>query len=498
MFYVLLLEDSKLDAQIVAGQLEDAGLPTELIRVESREAFSHALAEREFEIILSDYNVPGFGGDEALALARALRPEVPFIFVSGALGEHTAIDLLKRGATDYVLKDQLERLVPSIERALREAREKLERQRAEEKLRERERTLSTLMSNLPGLAFRRTSVRPWRLEFASDGCRALTGYDAEAFYRSPALVWDALVHPADLERVVAEARGAFERGAQLTTTYRIRTQAGEERWVWERSVAQERWPEAGSSVEGFAIDITQQREAEAEVERRIEFEQQLIGIVSHDLRNPLNSITLGAATLLKQEGLNPAGTKAVRRILASAERAARMIRDLLDFTQARLGGGIPVVKRPCELRGLLAQVVEEFEHTHADRELVLQPVADVVCAWDPDRMTQAITNLISNALSYSPTDSTVTVHSYVQGEAAVVEVHNVGAPIPSERLPTLFKPLSRGHAGVDLSTRSIGLGLYIVQSIVRAHGGTVHVRSNAADGTTFALHVPMHMEEHAP
>ena len=118
---VLFLEDSLLDAELVLSRMEEEGLRVELERVESRLAFTTSLERERLDLILCDYNVPGFGGQEALALARARRPETPFLFVSGALGEDTAIELLKRGATDYVLKDRLERLVPSIERALREA-----------------------------------------------------------------------------------------------------------------------------------------------------------------------------------------------------------------------------------------------------------------------------------------------------------------------------------------------------------------------------------------
>jgi len=495
MLHVLLLEDSKLDAQIIAAHLEEGGLPVELARVESRTTFERALQTGPVDLILSDYNIPGFGGDEALVVARRECPHTPFIFVSGALGEHAAVELLKRGATDYVLKDRLERLVPSVERALRESSEKAERHKAEERLRERERTLSTLMRNLPGMAFRRAYSRPWRIQFASDGCRPLTGYEPSTLYAWDELGWESVMHPDDVARVEEELRAAMAEGRQLTTTYRIRTASGEERWVWERSQVHPALGSDDASVEGFATDITQQKETEAEVRRRIEFEQQLIGIVSHDLRTPLNSITLGAAALLRQEGLNPAGTRSVRRILASAERAARMIRDLLDFTQARLGGGIPVTPRAVSLHALLSQVVEEFEHSHPERKIDLLEASEIEAEWDPDRIMQALTNLIGNAVAYSPRETTVTLRSRLEGAEAVIEVHNLGEPIPESRMASLFKPLSRGAGKVDLQTRSIGLGLYIVHSIARAHDGEVSVRSSAEDGTTFALRLPRRAKE---
>ncbi|MDB4985091.1 MAG: sensor signal transduction histidine kinase [Myxococcaceae bacterium] len=491
MLQVLLLEDSKLDAQIVAAELEERRC--ELTRVESRAAFRAALDSCSYDLILSDYRVPGFGGDEALVVARDQCPDIPFIFVSGALGEETAIDLLKRGATDYVLKDRLERLVPSVDRALREAREKAERQRAEQLLREREQTLSTLMSNLPGMAFRRDLERPWRLRFASRGCHALTGSEPEALYDCEQ-GWERFMHPLDVARFEEEARSAYAAGVQLTSTYRILTPSGQERWVWERSAAMAT-PERGSqSVEGFATDITQQKAAEAEVSRRIEFEQQLIGIVSHDLRNPLNAITLGAARLIKQDGLQEATTRSVRRILASAERAARMIRDLLDFTQARLGGGIPLVPQLVDVAELLGQVVEEFEHAHPERKLDLVCSGPLLARCDADRIVQALTNLAGNAITYSAPGTAIGLHGHLAAGDVLLEVHNLGEPIPEERMLELFKPLSRGVKTVDLQTRSIGLGLFIVDSIARAHGGGVTVRSNAEEGTTFVLRIPQQLE----
>lgn len=490
---LLLLDDSRLDAQLVEVALEQAGLRADVTRAAGRAEFFAALEGPPFDVVLSDYNVPGFRGEEALTAALARSPVTPFIFVSGAIGEHTAIDLVQRGATDYVLKDRLDRLGPSVERALRERDQILERRRAEEALRERERVLSTLIGNLPGVAFRRRRELPWRLSFASDGCRELCGYLPEQLCEDAALGWDALIHPDDLPRVLAEIEAALRAGQQVTTTYRIRTAGGEERWVWERSSALPAVDGAASDdLEGFATDITQQKLAEQELRQRIEFEQQLLGIVSHDLRNPLTAITLGASLLVKREGLDEVSTASVRRILASAERAGRMIKDLLDFTQIRLGEGLPIVTREMELEPIVLQVMEELLHTHPTRRIAFENKApdDAFGVWDPDRVAQALTNLVGNALTYSPPDTVVTVRVHADDEGARLEVHNLGEAIPPERVPLLFQPLSRGERAIGFQTRSIGLGLFIVDSIARAHGGAVSVSSTPVEGTTFTLALP--------
>jgi len=339
---LLLVEDSALDAELITAQLEDGGLLFDLTRVYSAKSFHTALAGHRFDLILSDYSIPDFDGLSALSACQRVCPEVPFLFVSGALGEERAIELLKCGATDYILKNRLERLVPSIQRALREAHERRERRLAEARLQEREHTLSTLMANLPGMAYRCNVHRQsWYLDFASEGCLALTGWPPESFLPGGPLSWDRIVHPEDLERLANEVQLTLSERRQLATTYRIRTRDGEERWLWSRALPRPGPDGAMEYIEGFVTDITQQKLAEEEVKRRIEFEQQLVGIVSHDLRNPLAAITFGASALLKREGLDDKVTGSVRRILSSAERAGRMIRDLLDFTQARLGS-IPI------------------------------------------------------------------------------------------------------------------------------------------------------------
>ncbi|MCI0670368.1 MAG: HAMP domain-containing histidine kinase, partial [Myxococcaceae bacterium] len=224
-----------------------------------------------------------------------------------------------------------------------------------------------------------------------------------------------------------------------------------------------------------------------------EFEQQLLGIVSHDLRTPLSAILVGTQTLLRREGLDERGTAAVTRIQRSAERGVRMVRDLLDFTQARLGGGIQVTRRPLDLHALVRSVVEELEAVYPEREVRLMSEGKGEGAWDSDRLAQVVSNLVSNALKYSPRGTPVEVRTVGEDGSVTLQVHNAGEPIAPGLLSRIFEPMQRGSAQVDLQSlqsRSVGLGLYIVRHLVQAHGGTIDVRSTAEEGTTFTVRLP--------
>jgi PAS domain S-box-containing protein len=237
-------------------------------------------------------------------------------------------------------------------------------------------------------------------------------------------------------------------------------------------------------------DLREQKRHEAELQRRAHFEQQLIGIVSHDLKNPISAITMSAATVLRRSDLEERLRKPLGRILSSAERATRMIRDLLDFTQARLGEGLPIQPEAMDFHALTRQVVDEIRDANPERVLHVEQQGDGHGAWDGDRMAQVLGNLLSNALHYSPAGTPVRVRTRGDESAVVLEVHNEGASIPDELLSRLFQPMQRGASAHDGSARSVGLGLYIVDQVVRAHGGQVDVRSTGAEGTTFRVRLP--------
>jgi signal transduction histidine kinase len=244
-------------------------------------------------------------------------------------------------------------------------------------------------------------------------------------------------------------------------------------------------------IGAMVMDITERRRQEEELRRTAEFRERFLGIVSHDLRGPLQSILLSANVLMRSDCVVDHHLKSVRRIATSAERMERMISDLLDFTRGRLGGGIPIHPRPMNLRHLCRHVLEELEVGHPERELRLEAPGDFRGEWDPDRLAQVFGNLGKNALDYSPARTPVSFVLRDEGDTLQVEVCNAGPPIPGELLPRIFEPFRRAE-GEDRHTAGLGLGLFIVQQIIRAHGGSIAVRSTAAEGTTFSVRLPRH------
>ncbi len=354
----------------------------------------------------------------------------------------------------------------------------------EQALQESEREYRTLSESMPQVVW---TARPdGRLDYVN---QSLAGYIGKSVEEALGLQWYDLVHPEDLTPTVERWKHSLASGEVYQVEHRLQRADGAYRWFLTRAVSMP--GPGGRPVKWFgtSTDIEDLKHAENELRRRAEFEQQLVGIVSHDLRNPLNAINLATVTMLRRPGLDERQRTTISRVQSSADRAIRMIRDLLDFTQARLGGGIPVIRKALDLRELTQQVVDEVRLAHPDRKLELVCGEEARGEWDPDRVAQVLTNLMSNALHYSPPGTPVRVALRGEAEDIVLEVSNQGEPIPASVLPRLFEPLERGTQK-DQASRSIGLGLFIVKSIVLAHGGTVEVRSTASEGTTFAVWLP--------
>ena len=217
------------------------------------------------------------------------------------------------------------------------------------------------------------------------------------------------------------------------------------------------------------------------------FRDQFIGVLSHDLRTPLGAVTAGAALLAAPEDNPERRARVVTRIMSSAQRMERMVADLLDLTRTRLGGAIPLERRPADLRDVCEEALLEIRAAQPHVAVQFSATGDLRGHWDADRLAQVVWNLVGNAVQHGG-GTPVTLEAREEGDAVTFAVSNGGAPIPPKLLTGVFEPLTRGHA--ESPSQSIGLGLFIARAIVTAHGGDIQVSSSAQAGTTFTVVLP--------
>ena len=481
----VLLVDDNADMRAYVRRLLEGRYTVET--AENGQAALEAILRRVPDLVLSDVMMPGLDG---FGLLRRLREVprtrgVPVILLSARAGEEATVEGLRHGATDYLVKPFSAReLLARVEGNIASARAHEEKRQAE---REREKLAAVVeqssdfvgMGDLQG-----------RVLYVNEAGRRLVGLRGQDDVRRTQVLDffleedRAFVRDHILPAVATHGRWEgefrfrhFVTGAAIPIHYNF---------------FQLTDVETGEPV-GIATvtrDISERKRRETEAQRRAEFEKQLIGIVSHDLRNPINAILLSAQTLLRRDELSDHATRNALRIVSSAERATRLIRDLLDFTQARLGSGIPIRRAPMNFHEAIWQALEEVQTAFPERGVLFERDGDGQGHWDGERLQQVVQNLVTNALRYSPPETSVRVRSHADGVTAVLRVHNEGPPIPEELLPRLFQAMQRGALDPDFTSRSVGLGLFIVQQVVRAHGGQVDVRSTADEGTTFTVRLP--------
>lgn len=223
--------------------------------------------------------------------------------------------------------------------------------------------------------------------------------------------------------------------------------------------------------------------------------EMFLAILGHDLRTPLGAIYTSSKFMLDTEELAEPHLTLTSRIASSSTRMASMVGDLLDFTRSRLGSGIPIVRAEMNVAKVVHEVVDEIVAAHPDRKVEIERRGEELRGeWDCARISQAITNLITNALEHGSEGATVTVE--VCGDAKEIEIaiHNQGPPIPPEKLNGIFNPMKAQEETVTAAsagpTGNLGLGLYIADRIIIAHQGRIEVKSSGGRGTTFTVHLP--------
>jgi signal transduction histidine kinase len=304
----------------------------------------------------------------------------------------------------------------------------------------------------------------------------------------------------------AEATAAEEHGAgRAESGFTIEQMVSEYRALrasvirlWSRS--------RGALGPGDLVDLTRFNEAidQSLAESVTRYTQELddskemfLAILGHDLRTPLGAILTSAKFMLETQALQEPSLTLTSRIASSSTRMMHMVGALLDFTRSRLGGGIPIVREEVNMGKVVHDVVDEISAAHPTRTIEVDARGEQQGEWDAARISQALTNLVVNALEHGSKTAAVTVETCGDDDREItIAVHNSGRAIPPERLNGIFNPMKPRDMTDDTAAGgphgNLGLGLYIADRIVNAHQGRIEVESSEEHGTTFTVHLPRH------
>ncbi|MEH1944693.1 MAG: response regulator [Nostoc sp.] len=498
----LLLEDSMLDAELTQAMLTEGGINCELIRVETGADFLAAVQAEAFDLILADYALPSFDGISALEIARNQCPEVPFIFVSAALGEELAIEALKNGATDYVLKQRLGRLVPSVQRALREAKERRERKGAEKSLQKSEARYRRIVdTSYEGIWMIDSQTQT---EYVNQRLSQMLGYPAEEMLgRSMFDFIDRIDGITPEEKL----KWLEKEGSDLKEA-RLRCKDGS--YIWTLISARAILNEQNEFLGAIAMltDITDRKRTESERDRLLQLEKrareeaeaanqikdEFLAVLSHELRSPLNPI-LGWAKLLQMRKFEEIPLKkALETIERNAKLQAQLIEDLLDVSRI-LQGKLNLNMMPVNLASTIEAAMETV-HLAAEAktiqiETMLDPTVGKVLG-DSARLQQVLWNLLSNAVKFTATGGQVNVRLECIDAQAQITVSDTGKGIHPDFLPHVFDYFRQGDSTTTRKFGGLGLGLAIARHLIEMHGGTVCAESLGEEqGAIFTVRLPL-------
>lgn len=494
---ILHLEDNDFDAEIVERTLRKAGLNPVVTRVTGVESFEKALNSGEFDVALCDYSVPGFNGFAALQEIRLKAPDLPVILLSGALGEEEAVECLRNGATDYILKGRLHRLVPAIRRALEEARLRREHRKADEALRLNEERLRCVLMATDDAVYDLNVVT--KKIWWNQGLRMLFGYNPREV-EADLNWWETNIHPEDRIRVVNSFAGAVQgRASAWEEEYRFYCSDGSYSWVYDRGYILREPSGKASRVVGAMMDITEKKRLESEVLRaqRMDTIGSIAGGVAHDLNNMLTPI-LVASDLLSDFVSGPEAEQFLELIRKSVVKGTDLVQQIVAFAK-----GSGDVKTLIDLKEFGEESLALVKRTFPRNVKVEFEVEPNVRAGygNKTQLHQVLLNLCVNARDAMPSGGTVKVrigeetktHSPEAGTEfdaphrfVVLEVEDTGCGISAENLGKLFSPFfSTKKAG-----QGTGLGLPTVRNIVKAHQGYITVASEVGKGTKFSVFLP--------
>lgn len=469
---VLVLEDSALDSELVHEHLRIAGYNFEAWTATNRKDFEEYFAQREYDLILADYSLPDFDGLTALKMVRQQDKFLPFIFVSGALGEHVAVETLHQGATDYVLKQRMERLIPAVSRALKEYAERLSRLEAEALLRHSEQLFQQVTNALPAMVW--TTDHTGTLTYRNDAWNEFVGdNDATSWCHTD------FMHVDDLSHTSREWQDALGSGAPLELECRFRRAADETyRWHLVR-VTPIKPGDPQSAWVGTCTDLHAQRQREEALRtsEKLVVVGRMAGAIAHEINNPLESLVNLLYLLRDSNTSEEPGKSLLEEADQQLFRVSSITRQTLTFYRDKAALG------DIDCRALLEDTVALFRAKlrekqinvaiHVEGSVRLQALAGEV--------RQILTNLVSNAIDAMKQRGTLSLRAEPvtenEGDWVLIRVEDTGHGISEEIRKQLFQPFfsTKGTLGT-------GLGLWVTRNIVERHRGKIDIAS--AQGRT--------------
>jgi PAS domain S-box-containing protein len=489
---VLLVDDLEDNLLALGALLRRPGL--EIMSARSGREALELLLHHEFALALVDVQMPEMDGFELAELMRGAERTrtVPIIFITASAREPNrifrgydagAVDFLFKPVDPHILRHKVD-----IFFQLHLQKQQLVRQI--ELLRESEQLRAKILESSHD-AIVLFDCRGSVLSLKASGTTRLSVAQIEKLIGQD---WVSLWHP-DYRAAAREAMGAALEGGVGRFVAKGNHPAAADQW-WDAVVTP--IVDAAGRVDkllSVSRDVSERRRAEAERERlttelreTLRLNETFVAAITHDLRNPLGAILTTAESVLRRSS-DPAVRRPFERILSSGKRLATMIDALFDLARARLGGGIPVDRKPTDVLPLARKVIAEHQATNPDRLLELHCEGDLVGVWDGDRIEQVLSNLLGNAIRHGRSDGPVRL--MLDGrdpDSIALFVRNPGE-IDSAVLPFIFDPF-RGGLASTRGAKGLGLGLYIVQQIVKGHGGTIDVESSPFTGTRFCVSLP--------
>ena len=486
---VLFVDDSPDDAELAALELRRGGCDLNYERVDTPEAMREALAQGGWDLVISDYSMPRFNGLDALAMLRASGRELPFIMVSGIVGEEVAVEAMKRGADDFVLKSKLARLPLAVERELRDYEARAERNRAQERYR-------MLIERVPVGLFSISS--DGRILEVNPAMIEILGFiEADDLKNvSIASLWLRPEEQSRFEEII-EREG-------VVRNFEMEMRRFDGRSIWCEKSARAVYDEAGKigHYEGVLVDIDTRKRAEDEASRARDRVRDLaletarlrsnfLANMSHEIRTPLAGI-IGTGELLLLSELSREQRRQTETIRSSGELLLTIVNDILDFSKLS-ADKVELEEIDFDLVELTELLVDTFAVTARAKGIEIALHLDVNLPTgllgDPNRLRQVLNNLVSNAIKFSERGEVKLRASRVEDTDNDVlvrfEVIDSGIGIPYEAQGRLFQPFVQAEGSTSRRFGGTGLGLVIAAKLVDQMGGEIGFESVPGKGSTF-------------